>query len=98
MRPPLDDLTRGLDPLLKGISVCCHIRSAWKGGSGRTGSLVYLRNESEDHGLRIDAEYSEYFKNGKKGASKSGFLDQTLFMGFIDLVKENGVLLFSLST
>lgn len=29
-------------------------------------------------------------KMEKKGASKSGFLDQTLFMGFIDLVKENG--------
>ena len=29
-------------------------------------------------------------KMEKEGASKSGFLDQTLFMGFIDLVKENG--------
>lgn len=30
------------------------------------------------------------FKMEKEGASKSGFLDQTLFMGFIDLVKGNG--------
>ena len=30
------------------------------------------------------------FKMEKEGASKSGFLDQTLFMGFIDLVKEYG--------
>lgn len=76
MRPLLDDLPCGLDPLHgEAFQFACQL-----GRSDHQEAPEVLFNQymSEDHGLRIDAEYFEYFKKWKgKVLVTPGFLDRT---------------------